>query len=94
MCGDCKQELADRVVRFLEKHQENREKAKDKIEDFIVSDYSAVYDKLKRPQDKKEVAKLKKTMKEYCSVKEGDRITHRKVQEFQVISSRREGQWT
>lgn len=74
MCGECKQDLADRVVRFLEKHQEKREQARDKIQDFIVSDYSAVYDKLKKPQDKKEVAKLKKTMKEYYSVKEGDRI--------------------
>jgi tryptophanyl-tRNA synthetase len=81
MCGDCKQELADRVV-FLEKHQENREKAKDKVEDFLVSDYSAVYDKLKRPQDKKEVARLKKTMKEYCSVKEGDRISVEKCRNF------------
>ncbi len=60
MCGDCKQELADRVVRFLEKHQENREKARDKIEDFIVSDYSSVYDKLKRPQDKKESGEAEK----------------------------------
>ena len=52
------------------------------MEDFLVSDYSAVYDKLKRPQDKKEVAKLKKTMKEYCSVKEGDRISVEKCKEF------------
>jgi tryptophanyl-tRNA synthetase len=82
MCGECKQDLADRVVRFLEKHQENREKAKDKVEDFLVSDYSSVYDRLKRPQDKKEVAKLRKTMKEYCSVKEDATISIRKCKEF------------
>jgi tryptophanyl-tRNA synthetase len=74
MCGECKQDMADRVVAFLEKHQEKREQAKDKIQDFIVSDYSAAYDKLKKPQDKKEVAKLKKTMKEYYSIKKDDRI--------------------
>jgi tryptophanyl-tRNA synthetase len=74
MCGECKQDLADRVVRFLEKHQEKREEARDKVLDYVVSDYSAVYDRLKRPQDKKEVARIKKTMKEYYSVKEGESI--------------------
>lgn len=74
MCGECKQDLADRVASFLERHQEKREKARDRIKDFVVSDYSAAYDRLKRPQDRKEVAKLKRTMKEYYSVKEGDSI--------------------
>ncbi len=83
MCGDCKQDLADRVVKFLEKHQENREKAKDKVQDFIVSDYSALYDRLKKPQDKKETAKYKKTMKEYFSVKEGDKILIKKKKELE-----------
>lgn len=83
MCGECKQDMADRVARFLEKHQERREQAKDKILDFIVSDYSAVYDRLKRPQDKKEVAKYKKTMKEYYSVKEGGRIHIKKTKELE-----------
>ena len=83
MCGECKQELADRVARFLEKHQEKREKAKETVEQFIVSDYSAAYDKLKRPQDKKEVAKLKMTMKEYCSVKETDGIKIKKCRDLQ-----------
>jgi tryptophanyl-tRNA synthetase len=83
MCGECKQELAGRVVSFLEKHQEKREKAKEIIDEFIVSDYSAAYDKLKRPQDKKEVAKLKKTMKEYYSVKEGDLIHIKKTKELE-----------
>ena len=83
MCGDCKQDLADRVVKFLEKHQENREKAKDKVQDFIVSDYSALYDRLKKPQDKKETARYKKTMKEYFSVKEGDKILIKKTKELE-----------
>ncbi len=38
ICGLCKQELADKVVMFLERHQAEREKAKDHIEDFIVCD--------------------------------------------------------
>jgi tryptophanyl-tRNA synthetase len=71
------------VVKFLEKHQENREKAKDKVQDFIVSDYSALYDRLKRPQDKKETAKYRKTMKEYFSVKEGDKILIKKTKELE-----------
>lgn len=82
MCGECKQELADRVVLFLERHQEKREKAREVVGDFVVSDYSATYDKLRRPQDKKEVARLKKTMKEYCSVKEGDRIEIRRARDI------------
>lgn len=81
MCGECKQELADRVVKFLEKHQEKREKAKDKVLDFIVSDYSSLYDRLKRPQDKKEVAKYQKAMKEYFSVREGEKILIKKTKE-------------
>lgn len=83
MCGECKQEMAERVVKFLEQHQEKREKARDRIKDFIVSDYSAVYDKLKKPQDKKEVAKLKKTMKQYVSVKEGDNIIIKKTKDVE-----------
>lgn len=75
MCGECKQELAERVAAFLERHQERRERAREVLDEFIVSDYSAIFDKLKRPQDKKEVARLKKTMKEYYSVKDGDRIS-------------------
>ncbi len=38
LCGDHKKYLADKVVAFLEKHQENREKAKDVIEEFLVRD--------------------------------------------------------
>jgi len=38
LCGDCKAELADHVVTFLRGHQERREKAKDRLDDFIVRD--------------------------------------------------------
>ncbi len=83
MCGECKQDLADRVVAFLEKHQERREKARDRVHDFIVSDYSPVNDRLKRPQDKKEVAKYRKTMKEYYSVKDGEKILIERTNELE-----------
>jgi tryptophanyl-tRNA synthetase len=35
MCGECKQILADRVRKFLTEHQERRERAKDRFEDFL-----------------------------------------------------------
>lgn len=35
MCGDCKQVLADRVMKFLVEHQERREKAKDRFEEYL-----------------------------------------------------------
>ncbi len=38
LCGDCKAELADRVVAFLESHQERREEAKDRVHDFILKE--------------------------------------------------------
>jgi len=38
VCGDCKKMLADRVCKFLNEHQERREKAKDVINDFMVRD--------------------------------------------------------
>ena len=38
LCGECKAELADKVVAFLEKHQERREKARDHIEEFMLRD--------------------------------------------------------
>jgi tryptophanyl-tRNA synthetase len=37
-CGECKNELADKVVRFLKNHQAAREQARDRIEDFIIRD--------------------------------------------------------
>jgi len=38
LCGECKAALADRVIDFILKHQERREKAKDVIEDFMLRD--------------------------------------------------------
>ncbi|MBI4416846.1 MAG: tryptophan--tRNA ligase [Euryarchaeota archaeon] len=38
LCGDCKAELADHVVAFLGNHQERRERAKDRVEEFVVRD--------------------------------------------------------
>jgi tryptophanyl-tRNA synthetase len=37
-CGECKNELADKVVQFLKHHQAAREQAKDRIEDFVIRD--------------------------------------------------------
>jgi len=37
-CGECKQELADKVVQFLRNHQAARERARDRMEDFIIRD--------------------------------------------------------
>ncbi len=37
MCGECKQILAERVKKFLVQHQEKREKAKDKFEEFLFN---------------------------------------------------------
>ena len=38
LCGECKQYLCEKVVDFLMKHQEKRERAKDVIEDFMLRD--------------------------------------------------------
>ncbi|HLE55042.1 MAG TPA: tryptophan--tRNA ligase, partial [Thermoplasmata archaeon] len=38
LCGDCKLELWGKVEAFLKKHHEAREKAKDRIEDFLLRD--------------------------------------------------------
>jgi len=38
MCGGHKKYLADRVLKFLEEHQKKREKARDKVEKFVVRD--------------------------------------------------------
>jgi tryptophanyl-tRNA synthetase len=37
MCGECKQTLAERVKRFLTEHQEKREKAKDRFEEYLFN---------------------------------------------------------
>ncbi|HPR41108.1 MAG TPA: tryptophan--tRNA ligase [Candidatus Methanofastidiosa archaeon] len=38
MCGNCKKYLAEKVAEFLRGHQERREKAKDMIDQFVISD--------------------------------------------------------
>jgi tryptophanyl-tRNA synthetase len=37
MCGECKLALADRVEHFLREHQANREKAKDRFEEYLFN---------------------------------------------------------
>jgi tryptophanyl-tRNA synthetase len=37
MCGECKQILAERVKKFLTEHQERRERAKDRFEEFLFN---------------------------------------------------------
>lgn len=37
LCGECKQILAERVKKFLLEHQEKREKAKDRFEDYLFN---------------------------------------------------------
>lgn len=38
LCGEHKQILAEKVIKFLKEHRKRREKAKDMLEDFIVRD--------------------------------------------------------
>jgi tryptophanyl-tRNA synthetase len=38
LCGDCKAMLAERAVKYVIKHQERREKARELVDDFVVSD--------------------------------------------------------
>ena len=38
LCGECKARLYDKVWAFLQNHQAERERAKDRIEDFFVRD--------------------------------------------------------
>ncbi len=38
LCGECKAELIERINKFLEKHRENREKVKDEIIDWLLSE--------------------------------------------------------
>jgi tryptophanyl-tRNA synthetase len=39
-CGECKKQLAAKVVNFLKRHQAARERARDRIEDFVIRDCS------------------------------------------------------
>ena len=36
LCGDCKKELTERIVKFLSEHQKKREKAKNTIEEYHI----------------------------------------------------------
>jgi tryptophanyl-tRNA synthetase len=38
LCGECKQRLSERVAKFLSEHQHKREKAKARIEKFMIRD--------------------------------------------------------
>ncbi|MBW2999632.1 tryptophan--tRNA ligase [Candidatus Woesearchaeota archaeon] len=38
LCGACKARLTERIVKFLTKHQEKREKARDQLDKFIIKD--------------------------------------------------------
>ena len=52
LCGECKNDLTNKINNFLKKHQEEREKAKDKIDDFLIKENAdlkrLVEDKLKK----------------------------------------------
>lgn len=38
LCGECKKDLSDKIIRFLEKHQERRGEAKEYIDDLWMGD--------------------------------------------------------
>ncbi|MBI5000247.1 MAG: tryptophan--tRNA ligase [Euryarchaeota archaeon] len=38
LCGECKGRLAERVLAFLKTHQERREKAKDRLDEYMLRD--------------------------------------------------------
>lgn len=38
MCGQCKKELADRLVAYLKEHQRKREKAREVLDQFVLRD--------------------------------------------------------
>jgi len=38
LCGECKKSLADVIVPFIEEHQVKREKAKERVEEFMLRD--------------------------------------------------------
>jgi len=38
MCGECKEKLAERVVKFLADHQKRREEAKTKVDEYLLKD--------------------------------------------------------
>ena len=38
MCGECKNRLAERVVKFLAEHQKRREEVRSRVEEFLIQD--------------------------------------------------------
>ena len=38
LCGECKQILIENIIDFLEEHQKKREKARDKLDEFLLID--------------------------------------------------------
>ena len=38
LCGECKNDLTTKINNFLKTHQEEREKAKDKLDDFLIKE--------------------------------------------------------
>lgn len=38
MCGECKKELSEKINKFLANHQQQRQKAKEKLEDYLWKD--------------------------------------------------------
>ncbi|QLH75201.1 MAG: tryptophan--tRNA ligase [Methanomassiliicoccales archaeon] len=36
LCGECKKTLTERIIKFLDAHQERREAAKDRLDDFML----------------------------------------------------------
>lgn len=36
LCGECKKDITEKLIRFLVQHQERREKAKDTIEQYHI----------------------------------------------------------
>jgi len=38
LCGECKNDLINKINNFLKTHQEEREKAKDKLDDFLIKE--------------------------------------------------------
>ena len=36
LCGECKKELSERIYRFLEEHERRKERARDRIDRFLL----------------------------------------------------------
>jgi tryptophanyl-tRNA synthetase len=38
LCGECKQRLAEKVLKFLEEHQAKREEARSHLDEYMLRD--------------------------------------------------------